>query len=89
MSDAPATTTTEDELAASLTPGYKAPAVKTLDELKDLDKNDESLNKWKETLLKAGSGPKDDPRKVVVLSLSMETDGRPDVVLDLSTPGTV
>jgi len=33
------------------------------------------------------TGPADDPRKVVVLSLAMEIDGRDDVVLDVSNPG--
>jgi Rho GDP-dissociation inhibitor len=61
---------------------------KTLDEMKNLDQDDEALNKWKESLLKnaGGASKTDDPRKVVVLSLAMEVEGRPDVVLDLSTP---
>jgi Rho GDP-dissociation inhibitor len=33
------------------TPGYKAPAMKTLDEIKNLDKDDESLIKYKQQLL--------------------------------------
>lgn len=31
----------------------------------------------------------DDPRKVVVHSLAMEVAGRPDVVLDVSTPAAI
>lgn len=51
---------------------------------------DESLRKWKESLgLKAGAGGSGDaagdPRKVVILSLSMEVAGRDDVVIDLSS----
>lgn len=42
----------EDDLAPTQTEGYKAPAKKTVEELKNLDQNDESLNKWKESLLK-------------------------------------
>ena len=38
------------------TPGYKAPAKKSLDELQNLDQDDESLVKYKETLL-AGVDP--------------------------------
>ena len=38
------------------TPGYKAPAQKTLDEIKNLDNDDESLVRYKETLL-AGVDP--------------------------------
>lgn len=33
------------------TPGYKAPAQKSLDEIKNLDADDESLVKYKQTLL--------------------------------------
>jgi len=81
------------------------------------DADDEALNKWKASLLKADAGtwslfiyrmltcpfvfpfyhttphgvaaaPKDDPRRVVVLSLALEVQGRPDVVLELDSPGT-
>ena len=38
------------------TPGYKAPAQKSIDEIKNLDADDESLVKYKETLL-AGVDP--------------------------------
>ena len=37
------------------TPGYKAPAQKTLDEIKNLDADDESLVKYKQQLLGAGA----------------------------------
>ena len=79
----------QDELLPSSTAGYKPPAQKTLQELQELDQNDESLAKWKAELLKASQITGDtaavkDPRKVVVLSLAMEVEGRPDVVLDLS-----
>lgn len=85
-----ATKITEEELKPSETAGYKPPAQKTLDEMRELDKNDESLNKWKEQLLKnvATTATASDPRKVIVVSLAMEVEGRPDVVLDLSSPGT-
>eukprot|EP01136_Pigoraptor_vietnamica_P016994 Opistho-1_new@61557 len=68
------------------TPGYKAPKQVDLDTLKNLDANDESLNKWKAQLLKgaeggAGSG---DPRRVIVEKLSLVVDGRPDAELDLT-----
>jgi len=55
------------------TPGYKAPAQKSLNEIQNLDADDESLVKYKQTLL-AGVDPKaapaDDPRRVVVQSMS-------------------
>ena len=40
-----------DEGALGETPGYKAPAPKALDDIKTLDADDESLNKYKEQLL--------------------------------------
>ncbi|KAJ3277962.1 hypothetical protein HDU76_010099 [Blyttiomyces sp. JEL0837] len=51
------------------------------------NQNTESLRKWKESLgVKAGAGSaSNDPRNVVVLSMSMESAGRPDVLIDLST----
>lgn len=56
------------------------------------DQNDESLRKWKESLgLGSGtplSDPKD-PRKVIILSLGLEIEGRPDVIIDLTTPGAL
>lgn len=38
------------------TPGYKAPAQKSLEEIQNMDTNDESLKKYKEALL---AGAKD------------------------------
>lgn len=77
----------DEDLAPTMTAGYKPPAVKTVDELKELDSNDESLKKWKESLLKgAASGAKQgNDKKVQVTQLAMEINGRPDVVLDLSS----
>ncbi|KAJ3152360.1 hypothetical protein HDU86_005889 [Geranomyces michiganensis] len=79
-----------DDLAPTATAGYKAPEKKTVAELAQLDAGDESLAKWKESLgLKAAAGPSDDPRKVIVLSLGMESPGRPDAIVDLSTPAAI
>jgi hypothetical protein len=44
-----------DDLNPTQTAGYKAPAQKTLEEMRQLDQNDESLQKWKESLLKNAS----------------------------------
>lgn len=41
----------DDDLAPSTTEGYKAPAARPLEELKNLDAGDESLRRWKEALL--------------------------------------
>ncbi|KAI9009816.1 immunoglobulin E-set [Gaertneriomyces semiglobifer] len=78
-----------EDLAATQTPGYKPPEKKTVEELAQLDAQDESLRKWKESLGLKAAGPSDDPRKVIVLSLAMETPDRPDVVVDLSTPAAI
>lgn len=50
------------------------------------DQNDESLRKWKESLGIGSGTPIADPsdqRRVVILSLGLEVEGRPDIVLDL------
>jgi len=69
------------------TPGYVAPAPKSLQEIKELDKEDASLQKYKDTLL----GNQEDaiiddnnPMNCLVMSLSMVTEGRPDVEIDLT-----
>ncbi|KAI8140636.1 immunoglobulin E-set [Fennellomyces sp. T-0311] len=83
----------EDDFAPTQTAGYKVGEKKTLDEYKNLDAQDESLNKWKESLgLKTGgkrSGPADDDRRVVVEYIALEVEGRPDVKIDLSTPDAI
>merc|ERR1711936_183206 len=62
-----------------------------IDELTLLDKDDESLQKYKAALLGgavAGSGAivvePDDPRKVIVKKLSLVVEGRDDVTIDLT-----
>lgn len=50
------------------------------------DQNDESLRKWKESLgLGTGKDISDpsDPRKCIILSLGLEVEGRPDIIIDL------
>ncbi|KAI5310089.1 hypothetical protein KEM55_001778, partial [Ascosphaera atra] len=54
--------------------------------------NDESLNRWKASLgLGTGQSISDpnDPRKCIIKSLSLEVEGRPDITIDLSAPGSV
>jgi len=51
---APSATPIDDEEPEG-TPGYKAPAQKSLDEIQNLDAEDESLVRYKQTLL-AGAG---------------------------------
>jgi len=82
----------DDELAVEQTEGFKVGEKKTIDEYQKLDQNDESLRKWKESL-GIGSGTTisdpDDPRKVIILSLGLEIQGRPDVTIDLKTKGAL
>eukprot|EP01115_Flamella_aegyptia_P005434 TRINITY_DN2290_c0_g1_i2.p2 TRINITY_DN2290_c0_g1~~TRINITY_DN2290_c0_g1_i2.p2 ORF type:complete len:77 (-),score=10.66 TRINITY_DN2290_c0_g1_i2:81-311(-) len=53
-------------------------SIKKVDELMNRDKDDESLRKWKESLLgKALSediAPKNDPRRVVITNMSILTE---------------
>merc|ERR1712168_243012 len=70
---------------------YQPPPEKSIDELTLLDKDDESLQKYKAALLGgavAGSGAivvePDDPRKVIVKKLSLVVEGRDDVTMDLT-----
>lgn len=53
------------------------------------DQNDESLRKWKQSLgIGSGTAIADpsDPRKCIILSLGLEVEGRPDIVIDLTQP---
>lgn len=59
---------------------------------RNLDANDESLQRYKESL-GLGGGGKDlsdpnDPRHCIILSLTMNSEGRPPVTIDLSKPGS-
>lgn len=87
-----------DEDPIENTPGYVAPKKVALDDLKNLDKDDEALNRWKAALLAGGSGwispcmfltllasAGGDPRKVIVEKMSFVTAGRDDIVLDLTS----
>lgn len=57
------------------------------------DQNDESLNRWKASLgissspaLPVAAG---DQRRCVIKSLALEVQGRSDITIDLTTPGSV
>lgn len=57
-----------------------------------LDADDEALNRWKASLgLNTGNTIADpnDPRKCIIKSLALETEGRPDIVVDLTGPGAL
>lgn len=68
---------------------YKPPPERTIEQILETDKEDESLKKYKETLLgeaKAGGVVFDpnDPRKVIVKKLALCVTDRPDMELDLT-----
>ncbi|CAH0385337.1 unnamed protein product [Bemisia tabaci] len=69
---------------------YKAPPQKTIDELIKADAEDDSLRKYKETLLGRAKeetivvDPSDD-RKVIVKSLALIVADRSEMVLDLTS----
>lgn len=72
--------------------GYKPPAQKSVVDIIKSDAEDESLRKYKEALLgQALAGTievfPNDPRLVIVQTLVILVDGRPDVVLDLTAAG--
>ncbi|RDW62896.1 rho GDP-dissociation inhibitor [Aspergillus mulundensis] len=82
----------QDDLAVSKTEGFKVGEKKTIAEYNELDKNDESLNRWKASLgLATGKpiGDPNDPRTCIIRTLALEVQGRPDVVIDVSTPETL
>lgn len=70
--------------------GYKPPPQKSIEEILKADEADESLKKYKETLLgiaKEGEIVVDpsDERKVLVKRLALCVEDRPDMELDLTT----
>ena len=79
------------ELEQEEEPGYEPPPSKSIDEMLQSDKDDESLKKYKDALLgdsAAGSGAvvvePDDPRKVILKKLSLVVEGRDDESIDLT-----
>ncbi|KAJ9110928.1 hypothetical protein QFC19_001437 [Naganishia cerealis] len=65
---------TEDELLPSQTEGYKVGQEKTLAELSQLDKEDESLQRWKASLgLNTDLAGEAGPKKVVPIALFLES----------------
>ncbi|XP_072044329.1 rho GDP-dissociation inhibitor 1-like [Amphiura filiformis] len=69
------------------TPGYKPPAKKTLEEIKQLDEEDESLKKYKEQLLKGAEGAVKDPSKgpeMKPIKITLMSEGREDKTVDLT-----
>jgi len=81
----------DQELLPEQTQGFKVGEKRTIDEYHKMDANDESLQRYKESL-GLGGGGKDlsdpnDPRHCIILSLTMNSEGRPPVTIELSQPG--
>mmetsp|Transcript_31037 Transcript_31037/g.43434 ORF Transcript_31037/g.43434 Transcript_31037/m.43434 type:complete len:203 (-) Transcript_31037:86-694(-) len=72
--------------------GYKGPAKKSVDEMKNLDADDEALNRWKAQLLQgadaAGDGPPVTVENMVVVGIDKgKLEGPPsELNLDLTDP---
>lgn len=89
MADTELEVTTPEDLDKEPESNYKPPPEKTITELLEIDQDDESLRKYKETLLgQAQAGPiivePDNPRKVIVKRLVLIPVDRPELSLDLS-----
>ncbi|CAK1358483.1 Rho GDP-dissociation inhibitor [Cercospora beticola] len=83
---------TKDDLEPEATEGFKVGEKKTMDEYQQMDQNDESLRKYKESLGLGGGeriGDPNDPRQVIIKSLGLEVEGRSDIIIDLTKPGAL
>ncbi|CAN8102507.1 unnamed protein product [Discula destructiva] len=73
------------------TQGYKLSQPKqSMAEYQQMDANDESLQRYKESLGLTGGKDLSDPsdkRVCIIHSLTMDSPGRPPVPIDLATPG--
>ncbi|KAJ2503884.1 rho GDP dissociation inhibitor, partial [Coemansia sp. RSA 2049] len=80
-----------DDLVATKTENYVAGNIKDIGKLRNLDSQDESLNRWKESL---GLNEEikvrfpDDQRTVIVQALVMQSEGK-EIVMDVSTPQAI
>ncbi|GFS21561.1 rho GDP-dissociation inhibitor 1 [Elysia marginata] len=70
-------------------PNYKPPAPKALNEIVEQDQDDESLVKYKQTLLGGGSNNiviDTDKMNCIIQKLSLLVEGRDEVSIDLTKP---
>jgi len=82
----------EHDLLPEQTEGFKVGEKKTMDEYNKLDADDDAMQRYKQSLGLGGGGkdlsdPKD-PRHCIILSLAMDSEGRPPVTIDLSEKGS-
>ncbi|KAH6904184.1 immunoglobulin E-set [Coprinopsis sp. MPI-PUGE-AT-0042] len=81
-----------DDLRPDEIEGFKVGQKKTLEEYQELGDEDDALRRWKASLgIGQGTDISDpnDPRKCILYSLGLEVDGRPDVIIDLMSPGAL
>jgi len=79
-----------EDLLPENTEGFKVGRKETMDHYKNMDAEDESLQRYKESLgLGKGKDISDpnDKRHCIILSLTMDSEGRDPVTIDLSQPG--
>ncbi|KAF7790879.1 hypothetical protein EIP86_001837 [Pleurotus ostreatoroseus] len=84
----------EDELAPTMTPGYKPGAEKTVEELAKLDAEDESLARWKASLgiMPGSSGSVESGPKLTVLTLELMSPTMPagmKLSMDVTNPAAL
>ncbi|KAF3767091.1 hypothetical protein M406DRAFT_40411 [Cryphonectria parasitica EP155] len=82
----------DDDTMPEETQGYKLSQPKqSLAEYQQMDENDESLQRYKQSLgLTGGNDLSDpnDPRVCIIHSLTMDSPGRPPITIDLGSPGS-
>lgn len=85
-----ATNNFENDLLPEQTEGFKVGEKKTLDEYEKLDADDEAMQRYKKSLGLGGDVISDpnDPRQCIILSLTMDSQGREPVTIDLSEKGS-
>ncbi|KAI0996819.1 hypothetical protein K3495_g11366 [Podosphaera aphanis] len=87
-----ATQSTEQDLLPEQTEGFKVGEKKTINEYQNLDADDEAMQRYKKSLGLGGDGKDlsdpNDPRQCIIMSLTMDSPGRPPVTIDLSQKGS-
>jgi len=87
-----ASASNDQDLLPEQTEGFKVGEKKTMDEYNNLDADDEAMKRYKESLGIGGSGKDlsdpNDPRHCIILSLTMDSEGRDPVTIDLSEKGS-
>ncbi|KHJ33574.1 putative rho gdp-dissociation inhibitor [Erysiphe necator] len=82
----------DNELLPEQTEGFKVGEKKTIDEYQKLDADDEAMQRYKRSLGLGGDGKDisdpNDPRQCIILSLTMDSQGREPVTIDLSEKGS-